>query len=485
MKKKLAILLIIAAIGGAAAIGFGGSAKNNTSELKEVIVKPAEKGTVIASVVAEGSVEVKNEESIYVSKSMRIDEVLFEEDDVVNIGDKLITFDPEERNDLIREIQVYELKIEEEKLNLEEEKFEISTLSIDTAKRDIEELEVEISKYEEDIKIAQVEKTVLEKELENAQLEYEINEKLFKVEGISLTEFNTYEEAKDNLEKDLESKNWEIAEYGIDLKEAEKNLVLANKTLANEELTYKQDLITQKNDIRRSELTIKEYEIEIETLKEELEKTVEYVLSPVEGTITEVNAEENFKVNLEESLMTISDINSQIITATVSSYDINKVEIGQKVNITCDALADGAIIEGSVESISSLATTDSGSGYEDIVVEVEISFDSETSGLKPGYDVDVAIVTGTKDNAVTIPSFALNTKKGRKFVYILGEDNTVRRQQVEVGIETSTTVEVLNLNGNEKIIMNGSNLNDGEEVKVVDRMLSDVPEKKGAGGPPA
>lgn len=487
VKKKMAVFLIIAALGVGAAAFFSGANQNKKeNDIKEVIVQSANTEEILQSVSAEGEVEITNEEEIYVSKSMRVDEVFVEENDTVKKGDKLLSFDPEQRNEIMRSIKTAKLKIREQKLSIEEYNFPVSTLEIDNAERDIADLLVEAKKYEEMMKLATLEKATLKIEHENNIEEYDVNQKLFELEGISLTELNESEEIKNSSAKNIELNDWEIKEYKIDLINIREKIKLAERTLADAKQTYEETILKNKNNIERAELTIEEYELEIESLKESLEKTVEYVVSPVNGTVTEVNAEENFLVNLEDSLMKISDINSQVITANVSSYDINKVQIGQDVRISSSSFEENEYIIGKVESISSLATTETGSGYEDVVVEVEIAFDSENTKLRPGYSVDLDIIIFNKDKTVTIPSFAVNkNKKGETYVMVLSNDNTVVEKIIEIGIKNTTRIEALNLNGREKIVMNSLGLRNGDKVKVVDKIISKVgeaPENNGGPG---
>ena len=184
-----------------------------------LVIKTAEKGSLRQTVFAEGNVEIKNEEDIYVSKAIRVDKVYFEENDTVKKGDMLISFYPEERNELKRNILLNELKIELEKLLIEENSFLVSNISIENAKRNIEEIKSNIIKLNEKIRIAKFEKTTLERELANRIEEYEINKKLFELEGVSFIEVNNSEEAKDTVMENIELKNWALKEYKLDLEE--------------------------------------------------------------------------------------------------------------------------------------------------------------------------------------------------------------------------------------------------------------------------
>jgi multidrug efflux pump subunit AcrA (membrane-fusion protein) len=127
MKKKI-ILILAVLIVIAGAFFIINSKKSKKTEAREVIVKNMEIGTFIDSIDIEGNIEIKNQKDIYISKSQRVVDVLVEEGDEVKKGAILITFDPDERAAIERDIKSKEIEIEKEKINIKSYSLKISNL---------------------------------------------------------------------------------------------------------------------------------------------------------------------------------------------------------------------------------------------------------------------------------------------------------------------------------------------------------------------
>ncbi|MDN5304304.1 MAG: HlyD family secretion protein [Fusobacteriaceae bacterium] len=483
--KKGIIGLIIIALGISGYFLLNGS-KKNEEEIKDnkVIVRPVRETEFKNSITVDGTVELKNEEEIFVNKALRVEKVNFEEDDTVKAGDILITFDEEERNDLLREIESKKIQIKEQELIIENNQFETSKIDIENQKIEIASLKKDIEDIENNIVLANLSLENLKKEYEDAKKEYEVNKKLFEIEGVTITELNNSENTVNSLMESIKQKENEIKSYKKELIQKNDELELSNKKLIKLQYDYDKAELVRKNTIKEAEYAIQKLKLEIETLEEDLEKTVKYVTSPVDGTVTEVNASENFMASTDTELMKIADINSQIITAQVSAEDIDNVKVGQDVIITFNDKK----IPGKVSKISSVATTVSGNGYQDVYVEIEVTYDSKSAGFRPGYSVSLDIVTSEIENAKVISSFAI--KKDGKSSYVLIYNNGVaERKDIKI-VESTKKISVVDgLDVGDKVIVNSTKIKAGDKVVIADKIVSDIPTNTtedngpGEGGP--
>lgn len=486
MKKKLVIfILILILISGGCYYYNKNSGKND--EIKNVVIEKTKIGNIKKSIKSEGTVEIKNEVDIFISRAQRVNKVLVEEGDIVKKGDVLITFDKQEINDIKRKIEKTKIDIENEKLNLKEYEFIVSDIDIKNKLREIESAQVDIDRYNGNQKILEIELSKLNLELENKEYDYNVKKELFEIEAISITEKNSSEEAKTGIAKDIENKKWEIEKNRIDIDEKMKQLELYEKQYNELVKKNKESNISRENNILKSKNKIKLLELDIDTLEDDLRNTFEQVLSPVDGTVIEVYAENNFRVNLEKSLMTVADINSQLIKADISSYEIKDIRVGQEVTITSEALEKDKKIKGIIKKISSIAKSETGSGYKDVVVGIEIEYDANNSGLIPGYEVDINILIEEKKDIISIPLFSIIEEKKKKFVYIVNKDNTVIKKEIESGMSNDSKTEVIGLNEGENVIINTNGISEGEKVKIVDKIVSKVKssnknEQRGGGG---
>ena len=69
------------------------------------------------------------------------------------------------------------------------------------------------------------------------------------------------------------------------------------------------------------------------------------IKSPVDVVITAMTADENYRVNTETTLFKVSDSKNMKVEVSLTDTQIQKVAIGQRVEITSDALPAGEKIE--------------------------------------------------------------------------------------------------------------------------------------------
>src|SRR6185369_9014790 len=77
------------------------------------------------------------------------------------------------------------------------------------------------------------------------------------------------------------------------------------------------------------------------------------------------------------------------------------------------------------------------------VGEVLCSAPNVDSALLPNTNVDVRIRTAERENALTLPRSVVRTEGDKHFVMVV-DQGRLRRQEIKVGISTSTHYEILN-----------------------------------------
>lgn len=104
-------------------------------------------------------------------------------------------------------------------------------------------------------------------------------------------------------------------------------------------------------------------------------------------------------------------------------------------------------------------------------LKLKARFDNEQEMLLPNQFVNVRLRVETLDEAVLIPSAALQFGSKGNFAYVVGEDSKVELRTLTVGPSNGeTTVITEGLKPGERIVMEGTDrLRDGAEVEVVDR----------------
>lgn len=174
--------------------------------------------------------------------------------------------------------------------------------------------------------------------------------------------------------------------------------------------------------------------------------------SSVNGTITRINNKvgEILGTGVIKESFTKVITNDFILESNIPESDIVKVALGDKAKVTFDALNQDDIFSGEVVQIDTDATV-----IQDVVYyRVKIRLDSVDRKLKPGMSVNIDIETAEKDDVVKIPSRAIKTDDGKKYVEILKEENVTEKIFVETGLEGDEgMVEIkAGLKGGERVV---------------------------------
>lgn len=121
--------------------------------------------------------------------------------------------------------------------------------------------------------------------------------------------------------------------------------------------------------------------------------------------------------------------------------------------------------EGVLESLDNLIDATTGT------LKMKARFDNEAELLIPNQFVNIRLRVETLDDAILIPSAALQFGSRGNYAYVVGEDSKVELRVLEVGPSNGDkTVVTKGLSLGERIVMEGTDrLRDGSEVEVVDR----------------
>ena len=123
------------------------------------------------------------------------------------------------------------------------------------------------------------------------------------------------------------------------------------------------------------------------------------ITSPISGTVIEKNFKAGDKVDGVSSgtLAVIYDLSCLKMEMDVSELDIGKVQVGQRVEITANALP-GEVFTGTVEKVSINGTTTNGFTNYPVTISV-----TDYGELKPGMNVSATILCDSAENALCVP----------------------------------------------------------------------------------
>lgn len=178
-----------------------------------------------------------------------------------------------------------------------------------------------------------------------------------------------------------------------------------------------------------------------------------------DGIVSEVMVSSGSAAAEGTPLITICDANNMCLDVTVSKYNLENIEVGQKAVITFREKE----YDGTVSNISKIATkTESGAS----MVNVRIHFENPDDELIIGLDAKVEISLGSVTDTLMLPISCINSDVDGDFVYVM-EDNMVVRKDVVTGMASKDNMEIKEglSEGDEVITTINSTIQEGIRVQ--------------------
>lgn len=138
-------------------------------------------------------------------------------------------------------------------------------------------------------------------------------------------------------------------------------------------------------------------------------------------------------------VLTVTPQDKMKVSIVLDEQDILDVSVGQKAEITIDALP-GRTYSGEVTEINIVGSNSGGNSKYS--AEVEVSCDED---MLPGMNASILITYQTVEDVVTIPVEALDDKNGKSYVYssYSRKNKTLKRPiEVETGASDGISVEI-------------------------------------------
>ena len=246
-----------------------------------------------------------------------------------------------------------------------------------------------------------------------------------------------------NVRNRLEVSQASLAQQKIALQQAEQNLANAkvNLKLAEDELERQQRLDRDKlatkqaleqardsvalrtGDVKNAEQSvataqqrIKSQMADLSNAEHDLSRVT--IESPIDGIITRRNVEEGetaiagFTNNPSVVMLQVSDMSVIEAEIEVDETDIPSVKLGQKTNVTIDALPDRTFTAKVTEIGNSPITASAAGGVRQAVnFKVIVTLDGEIPGVRPGFTCTADITTAEREDAVSVPIQALAVRE--------------------------------------------------------------------------
>ena len=409
MKKKL-LFIGVPAIAIIAAVGYFMS----ISGALEVNASRVIKGDIAEFVEERGTVLVRDSLGVFSPVSGEVLQVLVSSGDVVKEGESLVKLDGKQA---VRQLAELDAQIISAQAQLNDAKRAGNVNSIASLELDIAELSANIKEDES--------------KLNNLKALYDAG-------ALSQEEYRS-------AERVLEGQKLALQKLKLQLNQLRSPV--------------SQNIITQYESI------LKQLQIQRESLLD-LQGDFE-ITAGISGTVMNLQVNRGEYLQPGMRIMEIGDISKLYIDADVLVGDIKGVDEGTKALISSKDL--GTInIPGKVKLIHPNAFSKiSDLGIEQKRIKVEIELEGPTEALKPGYDMEIKLITNESKDTLIIPENSVFKLDGKTFVFV-EVNGRAELREVTTGLKSGRQIEVLSgLSEGELVIESPDpKLEEGSKIKL-------------------
>lgn len=270
-------------------------------------------------------------------------------------------------------------------------------------------------------------------------------------------------------EGDLINKNDVVARLDGRLLEAQLARAVALRRKAEKDLQRIQGLVerrlTSQTEFTRVETELAVAKADEQILQTQLDYTVLH--APISGVVSARLSEPGNIAERYTHLLTISDQSSFITQVPVSELLLNKLQLGDPVAVSIDALntqqtPDSQSLQGKITRIYPNLDPATRTGT------VEIALDPAPIGARPGQLARVKLRTQEAERLV-IPFVALRRSTEGEYVFTLDQEQRAQTTAVITGLRIDDAIEILSgLSAGDRIVVRGfTNLRANTLVSIV------------------
>jgi HlyD family secretion protein len=446
MKKILIIIIILAVLGVLIFVGVGAARqRQQNAVLSDLQTTTASTGRLTATVGATGMVHADQTAVLTWQTSGNVGDIPVAMGELVTAGQVLATLD---RTTLSQSVILAQADL----INAEQALDDLlndhsaaaqSLLALYSAQQAIYSAERAMDRFEGDEykdSLEEARQDVIDRqdELEAAQEDFE-----------PYVDWDPTNETRQRYEQELiDAQNaYDEAVRIVDLFELEEQTAQANLEAAKASLQTAQRAYDRIKDGPNAD-DVKVLETRIAAAQATIDTT--QLSAPFAGTITEIYLKPADRVTPGMTAMRIDNLSRLEVDVQVSEVDINRIEIGQEVSLSFDAILDKEY-HGTVSEVAQVGTVVQGVVQFNVTV---VLMDADED-VRPGMTAAVNIIVEQLDGVLLVPNRAVRLVDGKRVVYIL-KDQQLEAVQITLGATSDTESEVIegDLNVGDLIVLN-------------------------------
>ncbi len=187
------------------------------------------------------------------------------------------------------------------------------------------------------------------------------------------------------------------------------------------------------------------------------------ITAPFSGVIGKRGISESSLGSENTIILTLDDSRKILCDLKIPEVYVAILKKDLKLKATFSAYKDKTY-EGKIESVASRIDAQTRS----ILARAKIN--NENSEIIPGSLLEIEILYNEK-NALSIPDTSIMYEGSKKFIYIIIENNIIKKTEIETGVRNQGNLEVLSgLNEGDKIVAEGlTKVKPGMKVKPINQ----------------
>lgn len=261
------------------------------------------------------------------------------------------------------------------------------------------------------------------------------------------------------------TRNNQLNQLQISLNQAKISLEDAKKTYEDNLKLYNSDSIA-KSQLDRSKSQYDQAKLQYDNVLSQINSTRDnlsnqedalVIQSPVDGIVANKTIEEGMYATNQNGYTIIKN-NPIVFKAGVIEEYISKIKVGQKTEVTINALDKK--VDGVIKSI--------GLVKEGTTYPVEIELENNDLAIKPGMFAEVNIEYDLLENQVVIPKEGVVTEKGQSYVFLVNEaiddGYSVTKEYINVLGNYDSKVYINNDLLGKTVVLKGSTFIDQESI---------------------
>lgn len=178
--------------------------------------------------------------------------------------------------------------------------------------------------------------------------------------------------------------------------------------------------------------------LQLATLQDQLDQA--QLRAPFDGVVTETDAQDGDQIQSYTPLLTVSNPAKLEIAVELQPTDLTQVAVGQLAMVVLSSYPKSTL-QAKVIRLPQVATSNSPQ-LPATLRTVRINLPTTPGPVNLGDLANVTIDVQRKDNVLLLPTAAIQTFGGRRFVRIVGPAGRHQEVDIEVGISDDTNTEI-------------------------------------------